>query len=336
MDTIVESLRHSFRNYFNFGGDATKQEFLTWMGFTAIVWLFLTITEAWIFSLTGIMPFLRSTDLHFWFATDIFCFLVITPTLAVTVRRLRSTEHSPYWIIVWAVMWVCEWILCGFLFVGYSFEWFFFDLSLFNINPLYWLSDSISLMFPLGTHVNESIEYYGPIWVRLWPYVITHFLSLSVNIWTLVWATKDGETDSQFSSEQFNPSNIITSPVLHYIGFGILGYIITGMVMMFLVGSIPGLAGLLAIGGAVAGVLLTRQYKNSQLPQSESYNPVNEETSIPDNNTSPVCTECGDTSPEEATYCISCGNKLPELICPNCQTENISRAKFCMGCGQVR
>jgi len=53
-----------------------------------------------------------------------------------------------------------------------------------------------------------------------------------------------------------------------------------------------------------------------------------------------ICTGCGDTNPTKATHCISCGNKLPSLVCPNCQHGLIldgraginipSNSRFCL------
>lgn len=159
------------------------------------------------------------------------------------------------------------------------------------------------------------------------------------------------------------PANVIQHPttqrqqannaadIFHYIGAAILGFFFTGLLAMVFTVEVPGLTGVAGILGAVGAAFLTNMYKNSQHGQSTPTprievppkvveppppTPIMEPPPSTQTGISANCPKCGDTSPDEATHCISCGNKLPELICPNCQTENISRAKFCMGCGQER
>ena len=45
-----------------------------------------------------------------------------------------------------------------------------------------------------------------------------------------------------------------------------------------------------------------------------------------------VCQNCGTENPEQARFCMSCGNVL-ENVCPTCSTVNPAEAKFCMSCG---
>ena len=168
-------------------------------------------------------------------------------------------------------------------------------------------------------------------------------------------------------SEIKSPENVPQSlDSLHYVGMAVAGFMVGGTIGMLLFGSlVPGASGFLGIAGAVIAVILTKHHKKSKREensQSSTYNaqtrpsvqtkpqsqqpvprPVNEpssakaesQTTKPAHPTS-TCTECGDTSPDGAIYCISCGNNLFPLICPKCQTENISRAKFCMSCGEER
>jgi len=138
------------------------------------------------------------------------------------------------------------------------------------------------------------------------------------------------------------PNN--SADIFHYIGAGVLGFFGPALLVLFIIGPVPGLSGAAGIIGVIGAVVFTKMYKDSQQGQSVPAprieppppTPIMEPPPPTPNATSATCPECGDTSPDEATHCISCGNKLPELICPNCQTENISRAKFCMGCGQER
>jgi class 3 adenylate cyclase/tetratricopeptide (TPR) repeat protein len=45
-----------------------------------------------------------------------------------------------------------------------------------------------------------------------------------------------------------------------------------------------------------------------------------------------VCQVCGTENPDQARFCMSCGNAL-ENACPTCGTINPPEAKFCMSCG---
>lgn len=45
-----------------------------------------------------------------------------------------------------------------------------------------------------------------------------------------------------------------------------------------------------------------------------------------------ICPHCGTTNPENARFCVSCGQPLPR-ICPNCGAVNPPTARFCNQCG---
>jgi class 3 adenylate cyclase len=45
-----------------------------------------------------------------------------------------------------------------------------------------------------------------------------------------------------------------------------------------------------------------------------------------------VCQNCGHDNPEQARFCMSCGNAL-ERLCPSCGTVAPGEARFCMSCG---
>jgi len=45
-----------------------------------------------------------------------------------------------------------------------------------------------------------------------------------------------------------------------------------------------------------------------------------------------ICSNCGTSNPEGASFCIQCGNSL-EKNCPKCQQPNPPVARFCMHCG---
>lgn len=50
-----------------------------------------------------------------------------------------------------------------------------------------------------------------------------------------------------------------------------------------------------------------------------------------------VCSQCETKNPENAIFCVNCGNKLDKNLnikCPSCGTENNTNAKFCVGCGK--
>ncbi|HEY8323250.1 MAG TPA: adenylate/guanylate cyclase domain-containing protein, partial [Ktedonobacterales bacterium] len=45
-----------------------------------------------------------------------------------------------------------------------------------------------------------------------------------------------------------------------------------------------------------------------------------------------ICPHCGTANPENARFCVSCGQPLPR-ICPNCGAANPPTARFCNQCG---
>lgn len=48
-----------------------------------------------------------------------------------------------------------------------------------------------------------------------------------------------------------------------------------------------------------------------------------------------ICKNCRTENPEEAVYCLHCGNRLDDKkICPVCQKENPEEAFFCLHCGK--
>ena len=46
------------------------------------------------------------------------------------------------------------------------------------------------------------------------------------------------------------------------------------------------------------------------------------------------CSKCQSENPDQARFCIECGNSL-ELLCPRCEAKAPAGAKFCMECGQA-
>ena len=44
------------------------------------------------------------------------------------------------------------------------------------------------------------------------------------------------------------------------------------------------------------------------------------------------CPKCQFENPEDAKFCVECGNKI-EIICPNCSSSNSPSYKFCSKCG---
>ncbi len=44
------------------------------------------------------------------------------------------------------------------------------------------------------------------------------------------------------------------------------------------------------------------------------------------------CTKCNTENPDQAKFCMGCGNALQDL-CPQCGTELPVGAKFCFSCG---
>ena len=100
--------------------------------------------------------------------------------------------------------------------------------------------------------------------------------------------------------------------------------------------SVPGLVGLSGFAGAAVGIWLYRERRKESQP-SEDATPSQPtiQPNIESSEPVPVvdsdhmnCLECGAENPPEATYCIECGGKLPNIVCPKCKTENLPEAKF--------
>ena len=155
-----------------------------------------------------------------------------------------------------------------------------------------------------------------------------------------------------------------TRDLVLYVGMALIGFFIPGFLAGLVMG-ISGIAGIVGIVGAVVAVIFTRKLKNARnkpptTPRETRSTPVRRTTttgsspmdigrfaqqrstpkstreapSRPIIRLTTLCHQCGATSHDGATHCISCGNRLPVPICPKCEAENTAQAKFCMSCGE--
>lgn len=108
MGTFWLYVKTCLGKYVNFGGNATRSEFWSWV-------LFVTIVSGVLFVVAALLAFIRgcagpdtaSNPLN-WLSSIIFPIMVLLglfllfcllPTLAVTVRRLRDAGYHP-WIVI--------------------------------------------------------------------------------------------------------------------------------------------------------------------------------------------------------------------------------------------
>lgn len=67
--------------------------------------------------------------------------------------------------------------------------------------------------------------------------------------------------------------------------------------------------------------------KDSDVPEMDTMFDETEKTK--------KCPNCKTTNPENADFCIKCGNLLRDKkFCPNCGTENLPKSQFCQKCGK--
>lgn len=159
---------------------------------------------------------------------------------------------------------------------------------------------------------------------------------------------------------------------MKYVGVGVIGYLVSVLILVPIhiqLGFYPGVAGLLAIAGAILAILIYKSRENSEPPKvitpSESVrnsqtrvgassrnrastiraagpnaripaSPVVGNPQSSPTTTSSVCPACSKDNPREAIHCMACGKMLPGMRCPKCQTENLPEAVFCMSCGERR
>jgi uncharacterized membrane protein YhaH (DUF805 family) len=94
--TFPQSISTVFRKYAEFNGVATRPEFWWWILFTTLVNAALSTLSVWNVSAHGSYPIGPNL-------TGLWAIAVLVPTLAVTVRRLRSTGRSwanLFWLLL--------------------------------------------------------------------------------------------------------------------------------------------------------------------------------------------------------------------------------------------
>lgn len=84
-----------------------------------------------------------------------------------------------------------------------------------------------------------------------------------------------------------------------------------------------------SVGTSVGGIMSDTVQKVMS-PEGQSKQPISPQ---------PVCVKCGVPLPENAKFCLNCGEKVQpkeadaQVICPKCGAQLPSGAKFCLECG---
>lgn len=94
--TFPQSISTVFRKYADFTGTAARPEFWWWILFTTLVNAALSTLSVWNVSAQATYPVGPNL-------TGLWAIAVLVPTLAVTVRRLRSTGRSwanLFWLLL--------------------------------------------------------------------------------------------------------------------------------------------------------------------------------------------------------------------------------------------
>ncbi|GAA4355532.1 DUF805 domain-containing protein [Microbacterium rhizosphaerae] len=94
--TFPQSISTVFRKYADFTGTASRAEFWWWILFTALVNAALSTLSVWNVSVHSTFPVGPNL-------TGLWAIAVLVPTLAVTVRRLRSADRSwanLFWLLL--------------------------------------------------------------------------------------------------------------------------------------------------------------------------------------------------------------------------------------------
>lgn len=82
------------RKYVVFSGRARRQEFWVFFLISAVISIFLTVTDefmGWMFEMDG-------DDLGF--LSTLYHIAIILPYLAVIIRRLHDTDRSGWWVLI--------------------------------------------------------------------------------------------------------------------------------------------------------------------------------------------------------------------------------------------
>lgn len=107
----LEAIKTGFRKYFDFKGRARRSEFWWFVAFVNVAPIILGVLDVFVFPSAGVPPdlsgnryvkFLVSAGTPWLFGSplaNIFNFLIILPSLSVTVRRLHDRGNSG-WILL--------------------------------------------------------------------------------------------------------------------------------------------------------------------------------------------------------------------------------------------
>ena len=344
MEKFFNALGSGVRNYFDFSGLATRYEFWAWMATNSVIAFLLFL----IFIETEATKSLESTfgeNTLGWHLAQFYIALITIPTWALITRRMRAIGRNPVWVLVWALSTPILVILSQLIF-GNPESY----LSKYPAGYIYFLND------PLLIFLNFFSSFLFLITVLTEPSaddIANYIWNASSTVWCsrlIFWVlthkeASPSEKEFKFTTPQ-QPARVNPIPLwLGYVGVGVAGYFIVGIGLFLFVGSsVPGLVGLSAIAGAAFFIWI---YRNSRKESQPSVKPTPSQPPIQPNieSSEPVpviasdhmnCLECGAENPPEATYCIECGGKLPNIVCPKCKTENLPEAKFCMSCGEKR
>ena len=169
MITPIAAVKSGFRQYFRFGGRATRPEFWWWMLFIVIASIVLGIIDGFIAGAAGIEDFeLLST---------LFGLATLLPSLAVTSRRLHDIGKSGWWQLVWYAASALAWgIAVVILFIGLAFAFAAVGDWILTVGTGGDLSEIILAVLP-----------------ALLAFIVAAAVTLGVIVWAMIWLARQGE-----------------------------------------------------------------------------------------------------------------------------------------------
>lgn len=169
MITPIAAVKSGFRQYFRFGGRATRPEFWWWMLFIVIASIVLDVIDRIIDRMVGIE--------ELGVLSTLFGLATLLPSLAVTSRRLHDIGKSGWWQLAWYTASALAWgIAVVILFIGLAFAFAAFGDWILTLGTGGDLSEIILAVLP-----------------ALLAFIAAAAVTLAVIVWAIIWLARQGE-----------------------------------------------------------------------------------------------------------------------------------------------
>lgn len=170
MITPIAAVKSGFRQYFRFGGRATRPEFWWWMLFIVIASIVLDVIDRIIDRMVGIE--------ELGVLSTLFGLATLLPSLAVTSRRLHDIGKSGWWQLAWCAALALAWgIAVVILFIGLAFAFAAFGDWILTLGTGGDLSDIILAVLP-----------------ALLAFIVAAAVTLGLIVWAIIWMARQGES----------------------------------------------------------------------------------------------------------------------------------------------